>query len=152
MLKILAVTRIFYHGAVNNESNMRGIPPSRQNHTSDPPVPREEWSDLFHHAIIAKENVDIENHLIRLKYITHNPQYLRIRQKMNRKTTRIARLEKNIREKMRYEDEKLPSSKSETKRFNGMRIDKTDKKLRSILYLALGKKGKTIIGQKKSQK
>ena len=131
---------------------MRGIPPSRQNHTSDPPVPREEWSDLFHHAIIAKENVDIENHLIRLKYITHNPQYLRIRQKMNRKTKRIARLEKNIREKMRYEDEKLPSSKSETKRFNGMRIDKTDKKTPLNSLPSPRKKKKNDNWTKKSQK
>ena len=43
----------------NNESNVRGIPQIWQNHTVDPPIPWEDWSDLFHLAIIAKENIDI---------------------------------------------------------------------------------------------
>ena len=43
----------------NNESNVRKIPPLWQNHTVDPPLPWEEWSDFFHLAIIAKENIDI---------------------------------------------------------------------------------------------
>ena len=37
----------------NNESNVRGIPPFWQNHTVDPPIPWEDWSNLFHLAIIA---------------------------------------------------------------------------------------------------
>ena len=47
----------------NNESNVRGIPSFWQNHTVDPPppIPWEDWSDLFQLAIIAKENIDIEN-------------------------------------------------------------------------------------------
>ena len=45
----------------NNESNMRGKPPFWQNHTVDPHIPWQDWSDLFHLATIAKENVDIEN-------------------------------------------------------------------------------------------
>ena len=45
----------------NNESNVRGIPPFWQNHTVDPPFHWEDWSDLFHLAMIAKENIDIEN-------------------------------------------------------------------------------------------
>ena len=45
----------------SNESNLRGIPSFWQNHTVDPPIPWEEWSDLFQLAIIAKENIDIEN-------------------------------------------------------------------------------------------
>ena len=44
----------------NNESNVRGKPPFWQNHTVDPPILWEDWSDLFHLAIIAKENIDIE--------------------------------------------------------------------------------------------
>ena len=45
----------------NNESNVKRIPPFWQNHTVDPPTLWEDWSDLFHLAIIAKENIDIEN-------------------------------------------------------------------------------------------
>ena len=43
----------------NEESNVRERPPFWQNHTVDPPIPGEDWSDLFHLAIIAKENIDI---------------------------------------------------------------------------------------------
>ena len=45
----------------SNEPNVRSIPSLWQNHTVDPPIPWEEWSDLFQLAIIAKENIDIEN-------------------------------------------------------------------------------------------
>ena len=45
----------------SNESNVRGIHSFWQNHTVDPPIPWEEWSDLFQLAIIAKENTDIDN-------------------------------------------------------------------------------------------
>ena len=51
----------------NKESNVRGITPFRQNHTVDPPIPWEDSSDLFHLAIIAKENVFFENLLNPLK-------------------------------------------------------------------------------------
>ena len=57
----------------NNESNVRGIPPFWQNHTVDPPIPWEDWSDLFHLAIIAKENVDIENVLNPSERHSHPP-------------------------------------------------------------------------------
>ena len=57
-----------------NESNVRGIPLFWQNHTVDPPIPWEDWSDLFQLAIIAKENIDIENS-IRWRDNTH---YLQI--------------------------------------------------------------------------
>ena len=41
----------------------------------------------------------------------------------------------------------MASIKSETKRFNGMRIEEALKKLRSSLHLALGNEGKKIFGQ-----
>ena len=58
----------------SNESNVRGIPPFWQNHTVDPPIPWEDWSDLFQLAIIAKENIDIENLLIRRRDNIHYHQ------------------------------------------------------------------------------
>ena len=42
----------------------------------------------------------------------------------------------------------MVSIKSETKKFNGMRLEEADKKLRSILYLALGNEGKKLFSQK----
>ena len=45
----------------NNKSNVRAIPPFWQNHVVASPIPWEEWSNLFHLAIIGKEKVDIEN-------------------------------------------------------------------------------------------
>ena len=40
---------------------MRRVPPFWQNHTMDPPIPWEDWNDMFKLALIAKENIDINN-------------------------------------------------------------------------------------------
>ena len=57
-------------------------------------------------------------------------------------------MERNTQEQRRYDEEETASIKTETKKFNGMRIEEADKKLRSVLYLALGNEGKRIFGQK----
>ena len=56
-------------------------------------------------------------------------------------------MERNTQKQRRYDKEESASIKSETKKFNGMRLEEADKKLRSVLYLALGNEGKTIFGQ-----
>ena len=61
---------------------------------------------------------------------------------------RQSRMERNTQEQRRYDEEESASIKSETKKFNGMRLEEADKKLRSVLYLALGNEGKRIFGQK----
>ena len=61
---------------------------------------------------------------------------------------RRSRMERNTQEQRRYDKEETASIKTETKKFNGMRIEEADKKLRSVLYLALGNEGKRIFGQK----
>ena len=132
----------------HNESSMRVIPPLWQNHTVNPPIPWEDWSDLFHLAIIAKENVDIENLLSPSERHHPRPPKLENRRKPNRNSKRKTRLERNIPEQKRYDDEQAASIKSKIKKLNGMRIEEADKKLRSILYLALGNEGKRIFGQK----
>ena len=43
------------------DSNLRGIPAFRPNHTVEPPTQWNNWIDQFHLAIIAKENLDIDN-------------------------------------------------------------------------------------------
>ena len=121
----------------NNKPKVRGIPPFWQNHTVDPPIPWEDWSDLFHLAIIAKENIDIEN-LLNLSE-RHHPQPPTMEKPTDNESEsqRKSRIDRNIQEKRRYDEEETASIKSETKKFNGMRIE-ADKKLRSILYLVLG--------------
>ena len=61
---------------------------------------------------------------------------------------RRSRMERNTQEQRRYDEEETASIKTETKKFNRMRIEEADKKLRSVLYLALGNEGKRIFGQK----
>ena len=57
-------------------------------------------------------------------------------------------MDRNVQEKRSYDEEESASIKSETKKFNGMRLEEADTKLRSVLYLASGNKGKRIFGQK----
>ena len=123
---------------------MRGIPSFWQNHTVDPPIPWEDWSDLFHLAIFAKENIDIENLLIPSK--RHHPQPPNLENPMDGETDnqRQSRIEKNTQEQRRYDEEESASIKSETEKINGMRREEADKKLRSVLYLALGNERKKI--------
>ena len=61
---------------------------------------------------------------------------------------RQSRLDRNAQEQRRYDEEESASIKSETKKFNGMRVEEADKQLRSVLYLALGNEKKKIFGQK----
>ena len=132
----------------SNESNVRGIPPFCQNHTVDPPIPWEDWSDLFQLAIIAKENIDIENLLNPSERQHPLPPNLENSTDGETDTQRRSRLERNTQEQRRYDEEETASMKTETKKFNGTRTEEVDKKLRSVLYLALGNEGKRIFGQK----
>ena len=131
----------------SNESNVRGIPSFWQNHTVDPSIPWEEWSDLFQLAIIAKENIDIENMLNPSERYHPLPPTLANPPENESDAQKTSRIERNIREQKRFDDEKMASIKSETKKFNGIRLEEMDKKLRSILYLALGNEGKKTFGQ-----
>ena len=132
----------------SNESNVRGILSFWQNHTVDPPIPWEEWSDLYQLAIIAKENIDIENLFNPTERYHPPPPTLQYPPENESDAQKTSRIERNIREQKRFDDEEMASIKSETKKFNGMRLEEADKKLRSILYLALGNEGKKIFGQK----
>ena len=131
-----------------NESNVRGIPPFWQNHTVDPPIPWEDWGDLFQLAIVAKENIDIENLLNPSE--RHHPQHPNLENPTDGETDtqRRSRMERNNQEQRRYDEEESTSIKTETKKLNGMRLEEADKKLRSVLYIALGNERKRIFGQK----
>ena len=45
----------------STDSNLRGTPAFRPNHTVEPPTQWTNWIYQFHLAIIAKENLDIDN-------------------------------------------------------------------------------------------
>ena len=124
----------------SNESNVRGILSFWQNHTVDPPIPWEEWSDLFQLAIIAKENIDIENLLNPLERYHPLPPTLENPPENESDAQKTSRIERNIREQKRFDDEEMASIKSETKKFNGMRLEEADKKLRSIHTLSSPRK------------
>ena len=80
-----------------NESNVRGIPSFWQNHTVDPPIPWEEWSDLFQLAIIAKEKFDIDNLLSPTeRYHPHTP-LLENQPESETEPQKTSRLERNAR-------------------------------------------------------
>ena len=132
----------------NNESNVRGNPPFWRNHTVDPPIPWEDWSDLFHLAIIVKENIDIENQLNPSEKHHAQPPTLENPTNNESQSQRKSRIDRKIQEQRRYDEKETASIKSETKKFNGVRIDEADKKLRWILYLALGNEEKRFFGQK----
>ena len=134
--------------AQSNNEYVRGILSFWQNHTVYPAIPWEYWNDLFLLIVIANENVDIKNLLNPIKRHPSQPPVLEDPTENKSENQRILRLERNIGEQKRYDDQAATSIKSETKQFDGMRIEETDKKLCSILYLALGNKRKRIFEQK----
>ena len=115
------------------------------------PLPWEDSSDLFHLAIIAKENIDIENLLNPSE--RHHPQPPNLENPLDAETEnqRKSRMDRNVREQRRYDEEESASIKSETKKFSGMRLEEADERLRSVLYLASGNEGKRIFGQKSTK-
>ena len=103
----------------NNESKVRRIPLFWQNHTVDAPIPWEDWSDLFHLAIIAKENIDIENLLNPSERRHPQPPTLENPTENESESLRKSRKDRNIQEQRRHDEEETASTKSETKKFNG---------------------------------
>ena len=107
----------------NNESNVRGIAPFWQNHTVDPPIPWEDWSDLFHLAIIAKENIDIENLLNPSE--RHHLQPPNLENPLDGKTEnqRKSRIDRNVQEQRRYDEEETLRLPLKQKPRNSMECD-----------------------------
>ena len=99
----------------NNESNVRRIPPFWQNHTEDPPTLCEDWSDLFHIAIIAKENIDIENLINSSERHHSQPPTLENPTDNESKNQRKLRTDRNIQEQRRYDEVETASIKKVTK-------------------------------------
>ena len=132
----------------NNKSNVRAMPPFWQNDTVASPIPWVDWSNIFHLAIIAKEIVDNENQPNLSERHHPRPPTQKISTENELKVQRKTKIERSIQDQKRYDEEEAVCIKTETKKFNGIRIKEADKKLHSILYLALGNEGKRFFGQK----
>ena len=131
----------------STDSNLRGIAAFWPNHTIEPPTQWANWIDEFHLAIIAKENLDIDNLKEPLELETTIP-ILEGVQESEKELQRKAREAKN-KEIMRVfglaEDKKFSEEKG---KFGGMRRFEADKTVRSVLYLALGAEKKRVSAQK----
>ena len=129
------------------DSNLRGIPAFRPNHTVEPPTQWNNWIDQFHLAIVAKENLDINN----LKESVEGKTTLPILEGAQESETDQQRKAREARNKevMRVyghaEEKRLAEEK---RKFGVMRRYEAEKKVRSILYLALGAEGKRFFAQK----
>ena len=108
------------------------------------------WTDQFHLAIIAKENLDIDNLKEPLQQKTTIP-ILEGAQDSENETQRKVRGARN-KETMRvYEHSEDKRIAEEKRKFRGMKRYEADKKLKSILYLALVAEGKRMFSQKTSK-
>ena len=133
-----------------NDSNVRGISPLLPNHTLEPPHAWTQWTDQFQLAIIAKENLDIESlhglevpetQILILEQVTGSVS----------DTDRANRETRNRNAMKQYQSAEEKRIIKEKRKFNGMRRTEADKKLRSILFLALGSKGKRVFTQKNTR-
>ena len=99
-------------------------------------------------AIIAKENLDLEN--------LHGPEipetqipFLEQATGSESDTEKANGENRNKNAMKQYESAEEKRINEEKRKFNGMRRTEADKKLRSILFLALGSEGKRVFTQKK---
>ena len=137
----------FYNGAVINWFESAGNPRLWPHHTIESPTRWTNWIDQFHLAIIAKENLDIDNLKEPLDMETTIP-ILEDAQESENEPQRKAREARN-KETMRvYEHAEDKRIAEEKRKFRGMRIYEANKKVRSNLVLALGAEAKRVFAQK----
>ena len=129
------------------DSNLRGIPNFWSNYTVEPPTQWTNRIDQYRLAIIAKENLEIDNLKKPLEWET-TISILEGAQDSEYETQKKAR-EVTNKEVMRVweiaEDNKIIKEK---RKIWGMRRNEADKKVRFILYLALGAEVKVVFSQK----
>ena len=132
----------------SNESNLRGLEFFWNNTSSENQHDWERWSEKFKLTIIAKDSVDIEdviNPPVRTELVypmaePADPSDYQPRRAEKEEHHRIAILNDN--EKMRRR------RAEDNAKFNGLQIGDIEKKLKSQLYLALGKEGQKCFPHK----
>ena len=137
----------FYYGAVINWYEYAGNSRLWPNHTIEPPIQWNNWRNQLHLAIIAKKNSDKDNLKEPLELETTIPILEGAQESENepQRKAREARNKETIRVYEHAEDKRIAVEK---RKFGGMRRYEADKKVRSILYLALGAEGKRVFAQK----
>ena len=98
------------------EYGMRRVPAPWQNYTIEPPIPWDDWSDMFQLALIAKENVEIENLINSSDRSIATPATFEETPESENAQDKAARQARNLEEKQRYEDEEKALIKSELKK------------------------------------
>ena len=103
---------------------------------------------MFKLALIAKENIDIDNSIKPLEFL--KPEILHMKEELQNEptTAKTERLARNAEERSSINDSENSRTKLETKTFNGIRVEKADKKIRSMPYLALCSECKRVSSQK----
>ena len=123
------------------------LPAFWPNHTVEPPTQWNNWIEQFHLDIIAKENLDIGNLKEPVEGETTLP-ILRGAQESETDQQRKAREARNIEVMRVYEHAEEKRLAEEKRKFVGMRRHEANKKVSSILYLALGAEAKRLFAQK----
>ena len=126
---------------------MRGVLPVWQSNTIDSSTPWEDWRDMFQLALLDKENIDIDNLLNPLELVKQEILKLEEEPQNESKTVKTERLARSAEERNRFKDSENAQITLERKTFKGMRMEEADKKTSSVLYLALGIKGKRVFSQ-----
>ena len=134
--------------AQSNESNLRGLEFFWNNSSYENQHDWERWAEKFQLTIIAKDSVDIEdviNPPIRDELIYPMAEPL----DPSEDQTRRAEKEERHRVAVQNYNEELKRRRAEDNaKFNGLQIGDIDKKLKSQLYLALGKEGQKCFSHK----
>ena len=132
----------------SNESNLRGLEFFWNNTSSENQHDWERLSEKFQLTIIAKDSVDVEdviNPPVRTELVypmaePADPSDDQARRAEKEEHHRIAILN--------YNEEMRRRRAEDNAKFNGLRIGDIDKKLKSQLYLALGKEGQKCFSHK----
>ena len=83
---------------------MRGVSPFWQSHIIDIPIPRDDWRDMFQLALIAKENIDIDNFVIPLEILKPENLHLEEEPQNESSSANTERLARNAEERNRFID------------------------------------------------
>ena len=111
----------------STDSNLREIPAFWPNHTVEPPTQWINWIDQFHLAIIAKENLDIDNLKEPFELETTMPmlESAQVSEKEQQRKAREARNKESMRVFEHTEDKQI---QEENRKFGGMKIYEADKR------------------------
>ena len=138
--------------AQSNESNLRGLEFFWNNTSSENQHDWERWLEKFQLTIIAKDSVDIEDVInppvrTELAYPMAEPA-----EPSDDQARRAEKEEQHQIAIQDYNEEMRRRKAEETAKINGLQFGDIDKKLKSQLYLALGREGPKNFSHKKPGK